>query len=468
MNTFIVKLTNPSAISNLHPHGTTGTPKTLNNYVIFKTLLSRMEVMGIPGVQSVEYDSKIDLEYDSVIQENAPQWALPWISNESTRYQNTRSGTGVDIYIVDTGVRDTHQEFGNRVRNLWSYDDVFWSTTGEVSPTHGTSVAACAAGSTYGTAKNANIVNVRIDFLNSTLVKALDVILYDHLMKDSKRPSIVNFSGASPLPMIGEIFDELTEFGIVPVAASGNNGESTPRFPAASWWVIAVGSIDEDGSPSYFTNRKCEIYAPGNRITTAHVSSDAASSVTSGTSFSSPYVAGLMACHLEGSDRFNTRTQVSNFQFNYYSNLSDGDRIAPFDNGGYAVKTATSRRTLQVDWYDNISLNYSNQEIYEFVMANLDNPAFIAEAAKAGNVDVNRLSNVLGYTVDEINQWFVDHNVRTWWMTDAFWEENTESSISGSVENSGINTINDTTIRKYITNTVYAITAILLLLGIIF
>ena len=101
-------------------------------------------------------------------------------------------------------------------------------------------------------------------------------------------------------------------------------------------------------------------------------------------------------------------------------------------------------------------------------MANLDNPAFIAEAAKAGNVDVNRLSNVLGYTVDEINQWFVDHNVRTWWMTDAFWEENTESSISGSVENSGINTINDTTIRKYITNTVYAITAILLLLGIIF
>lgn len=417
MKKFIVQLHDPKYIVNLQHLEKVGKPKTLTSFVIVSTDRHIDDLRAIDGVKSVDEDDRAQLE-SGIMQLNPPGWGLPWISNSGGTYENERQGAGVDIYVLDTGVRDTHEDLIGRVRTLWSFDGVPYSTTGDVSPTHGTSVAACAAGTKYGTAKLATVVNVRIDFFNSTIIKALDIILEDHLNKPADRQSVLNFSGSSPYPSMGEAFEKLVDYGVNIVAASGNYNESEPRYPAKSGRVVAVGALNEQEGPAYFTNRKSNVYAPGQNITTASVASDTAAHVTSGTSFSSPYYAGLLACQLEGSGKFNTYPLSSYFVHMSQMDMTDSDRIPSFPNGsGYAVRTVTTRNPV-APYYVPPSWAYSDQVITDFCVMYEAQPEVIALTALQDNVDLARLSVCTGYTPDVINGYFSAHNVHPWWFVD--------------------------------------------------
>lgn len=413
---YLVKSSNRAALV-ASPYVTkVGKPSTITDMFIVKANCGVDDLMDIEGVTAVELDDQAVVL--SVDQPSPPPWALGWISNTGGSYKNDKTGAGVDIYILDTGVRDTHEDLAGRVRTLYSFDGQPYSMTGDNDPSHGTAVAGCAAGTIHGTAKGATIVNVRSSFFNSDILKCLDVILKDHLDKPDNVPSILNFSGATISSIIGEAFARLTQYGVVVVAAAGNNSGSEPMQPAKQGFIVAVGAINQWGDPAWFTNRKCEIYAPGQDITTASVFSDTSTTVISGTSFACPYYCGLLACLLEGSDKFNTQIQVDNFTFQMRMQIMDRNRIPFFDNGGYLIQTASSRGLGGV-YYRSPSAGFTDADVAEFCNANINQPQFIADGARDYNVSLSRLVRSLGFDAETINGYFADAGVTPWWSATA-------------------------------------------------
>jgi subtilisin family serine protease len=268
----------------------------------------------------------------------------------------------------------------------------------------------------YGTAKKANIVNCRINWTSSDILKALDKILRDHLDKPDYIPSIVNFSGSSLSSIIGKAFERLTQYGVVVVAAAGNSGEDVPRYPARNSWVVAVGAINQQETPAWFTNKRCDVYAPGQDVVTASVFSDTAVTTTSGTSFAAPYYAGLLACLIEGSDKFNSPATVSDFNYRMRNQMMEVGRIAGFPNGSMPVRTVTTNG-LGGAYYTNPLKDVSDSDILAWLSANAGSPKSVADACKQYNLSLSRIANITGLTTEAINQYFIDAAVTPWWET---------------------------------------------------
>lgn len=405
---YLVKLRSSEDRKYLENVGKVGNPQSLPEYVIFETDLTIDEIKAFTFVEEVELEEEAE-PLDA-------GWATPWISNSPT-YRNDNTGKGVDIYIIDSGVRDTHEELIGRVETIYTYDDVNYSTTVGVSPSHGTAVAGCAAGTKYGTAPEANIISCRIDFGTGTILKALDSILKHHLEKPDDRPSILNVSLATTSSIIASLFDKLTRYGIVIVAAAGNSSEPEPRYPARSIWIEAVGALNSSDKPSYFTNKGADVYAPGTNVTTASVFADNVPMVTSGTSFAAPYYAGLLACLLEGSDKFNTNLHVSRFLKEMREIIMQTGRIPDFDNSGKVIRTATSNSLGSV-YYVNPLKSVPDDVIRAWLVENANNPQLIADNAREFNLSFDRLVRIAGpeYTEEQLRYYFVVSRVTPWWV----------------------------------------------------
>lgn len=414
---YVIVLKDPADIETIREivgdKGLVGNPRAAARLVIVEcgpdTIL---QIASRVPHQSIDEDCPVDM--DTIIDPDPPGWALAWISDSNGTYEIDESGAGVDIYILDTGIRTDHKDFEGRASVLWSYDGQDYDPNNDQAPWHGTAVASCAGGRLYGTAKQAALVGVRIDWTFSGIIKALDKVVEHHLNKDDERQSIVNFSGSSPRRMLGDIFNEVIDYGITVVASSSNEGEPDPRYPARHPWIVAVGALEESEAPAGFSNRGANVWGPGAGILAASIDSDISSHVISGTSFSAPYHAGLMAASLTDSDKFNTRSHVSQFMFDYSSRLTDRRRIPSFPNGPFQVRTS-STRTFRDPFYLNTSLEVPDEEIKAFVMAYVDHPKVIADAARDNNVSLGRLSDVTGFDREIINQYFADHNVVPWW-----------------------------------------------------
>lgn len=415
MNKYIVKIKSPAVAETLRAiFEKVGNPQTLHNIVIVKTARLQSDIEAIPGVISVELDDRATLEY--VNQTQTEGWGLPWVSNTGgDSYVNELSGEGVDIYILDTGIRTTHEDFTGRIRTLYTFDGKDYDPNDAMSPEHGTNVAGCAAGTRFGTAKLASVVNCRSSFYNTDILKALDVILKDHLDKPADIPSVLNFSGSTISSAIGSAFSALAHYGIVVVAAAGNYNEPEPRYPAASWYVVGVGALNQWDQPASFTNSGVTVYAPGQNITTAGIASDTASNMTSGTSFSSPYYAGLLACQLEGSDKFNSGILVDRFTFDSAFKVCDRDRIPPFENK-YGPPVTVTTRNQGRNYYMAPSRLFSDEQIRDFCIAYQDRPQTIADEARNKNLDLARLAQATGFTEADINGYFQHHGVSPWWF----------------------------------------------------
>jgi hypothetical protein len=416
---YLVQVKGPQTIKLLRAmFDKVGNPQAMHTLVIVTTSMPAAAINAVPGVISAEPDSMASIE--EVSQPAAPQWALPWISNTGGEsYVNSKSGAGVDIYILDTGIMPTHTDFAGRLRQLYSHDGLSYDPQDAVSPTHGTNVAGCAAGTVYGTAKQASIVNCRTDFTNSDILKALDTILKDHLTKPADVQSVLNFSGSSGMSLIGNAFAKLADYGVVIVAAAGNYSEPEPRYPAASWYVEGVGSIDSSGVKSGFSNSGVSVWGPGENITTAGIGSSTASQTTSGTSFSAPYYAGLLACQLQGSSKFNTMSLATNFTFYSRSLCCDDGRMIYFPSSIPSRSMSTRNQNgANPQYYLAPSLEYTDAEVLGFLLQNEHNPAGIAQAARDGNVDLARLVRVTGYTAQQINDYFIAAGVVPWWFVD--------------------------------------------------
>jgi subtilisin family serine protease len=236
----------------------------------------------------------------------SPSWNQDRIDQQSLpldgiyRYQTT--GKGVRVYVIDSGVRASNPEFGNRVESGYYSSNVAYSS--DDCSGHGTSVASLIAGKTLGVAPEATIIPLRVfscsgSGYQSYSIEALNWVIANH---PYGVPGVINMSlGGAYSPAYNTAVQTAIDRGFSVVASAGNeSSDACYSSPASAPGAITVGASDRNDRVSTFSNYgSCvDIFAPGSDLQAANMSGLFPRSF-SGTSASAPVVTGVIARFLE-------------------------------------------------------------------------------------------------------------------------------------------------------------------------
>lgn len=239
-------------------------------------------------------------------QTNPPSWGLDRIDQRarplSSSYSYDGDGSGVDAYIIDTGIRTTHGEFGGRA--VPGFDAVTAGGTAVDGNGHGTHVAGTVGGATYGVAKGVRLIAVRV--LNnagsgtySGVIAGVDWVTADHV----DRPAVANMSlGGAVSAALDDAVRRSIADGVTYAVAAGNlSVNASTQSPANVAQAITVGATDINDGFASFSNfgAGVDLSAPGVSITSSWHTSTTATNTISGTSMAAPHAAGAAALYLQ-------------------------------------------------------------------------------------------------------------------------------------------------------------------------
>ena len=272
----------------------------------FKGFAARMSpqaaeaIMNNPNVLSVESDQTVSL---AGTQTGAP-WGLDRIDQASLptdgvfNYPNT--GAGVNIYILDSGIRRTHSQFSGRVVPAHSVFNDGYGPDGCTA--HGTHVAGIVGGTTWGVAKGATLHSVRVTDCAGSVSTSSLIAGVDWVTANRVRPAVANMSLSSiASSALNLAVTNSINGGVTYVVSSGNtNSDACNYSPANLPQAIAVGAIAGLDARANFSNfGPCvDLYAPGYNIYSSTNTDDAAYMLLSGTSQASAFAAGAAALYL--------------------------------------------------------------------------------------------------------------------------------------------------------------------------
>jgi subtilisin family serine protease len=284
---------------------------------VYKTALNGFAgAMSEAQLGELQRDRRVTrIERDGVVTANETQVNATWgLDRIDTRqlvldgaYAYDQTGSGVDAYIIDTGIRFSHSDVTGRA--VFGYDA--FGGTGADCNGHGSHVAGTVGGTTWGVAKAVQLHAVRVLDCNgsgswSGVIAGLDWVVADHA---DLMPAVANMSlGGGASSSVDDAVQAVIDDGVTVVVAAGNGNQagraqdacnySPARVPAA---VTIGATTSSDAKTSWSNYGSCvDLFAPGASIASAWHTSDSATNTISGTSMAAPHVAGVAALHLQG------------------------------------------------------------------------------------------------------------------------------------------------------------------------
>src|SRR5918994_948649 len=299
----------PAAVAKAH-----GSPKAR----VFRTALNGYAAK-IPAsdLAALRRDSRVDyVEADRLMQAQWAQtgatWGLDRIDQRllplNSTFSYTRTGAGVTAYIIDTGLRPSHADFGTRAVADQDFVDPAnpngpYYNDGKDCNGHGTHVAGTVGGATYGVAKSVSLVGVRVlDCDGYGLISEI-VAGVDWVPRTAAKPAVANMSlGGGGSTALDSAVSRSIAAGITYAVAAGNEHRDACGFsPARVGAAITVAASDRSDRRPHFSNYgSCvDWFSPGVGITSDWFTSDSAAATLDGTSMASPHTAGAAAQYLE-------------------------------------------------------------------------------------------------------------------------------------------------------------------------
>ncbi len=302
----------------------------LHGFSAEMTEADALELSADPRVLFVEEDSVMEI----VTTQTNATWGLDRIDQAARplngTYTYTSTGNGVNAYIIDTGIRITHTQFGGRASV--AFDAVGDGRNGIDCNGHGTHVSGTVGGSTYGVAKSVRLFAVRVlscsgSGSTSGVIAGVDWVTGHHVS-----PAVANMSlGGGPSTSLDTAVRNSIASGVTYAIAAGNSNANASGFsPARVSEAITVGSSTSNDARSSFSNfgSVVDIFAPGSSITSAWSTSNTATNTISGTSMATPHVAGVAARYLQ-----NNRTASPATVRNAIVNAASLNRLTGIPSG---------------------------------------------------------------------------------------------------------------------------------------
>jgi hypothetical protein len=296
---YIVELrhdANPHAVANAHGVSPTLVYlRALNGFAAALATAVAAQLERDPNVVRVERDGV------SHTMDQAKSWGLDRIDQRTLpldgQYTFDNCGVGVHVYDIDTGVRSDQLDFSGRIAPGVNLSGASGGTEDALG--HGTHTAGTILGTTYGVAKCATLVPVRVfgtvgSAQNSIIIQAMDWVAANAVL-----PAVVNMSlGGAFDQAENDAAEHLVAAGIaVAVAAGNSNTDACTTSPASAPDVVTVGATDPaDGRASFSNYGNCvDLWAPGVNVVSDWFTASTATATLSGTSMATPHVAGALA-----------------------------------------------------------------------------------------------------------------------------------------------------------------------------
>jgi subtilisin family serine protease len=253
-------------------------------------------------VDYVAQDQKVSLNV--FVQPGPPSWGLDRVDQRSlpldAKYHYPSTAPTARAYIIDTGIRFTHQEFGGRA--VLGTDTIGDGQNGNDCNGHGTHVAGTVGGRSVGLAKQVKLVAVRV--LNcagsgsfAQVIAGVDWVTLDNRL--NPRPSVANMSlgGGAFQPLDDAVTNSIDANVHYSLAAGNSNADACLTSPARTPRATTVGATDITDTRAGFSNfGTCvDLFAPGVNIFSAWATADNAYNTISGTSMAAPHSTGTAA-----------------------------------------------------------------------------------------------------------------------------------------------------------------------------
>ncbi len=309
------------------------------------------------------------VEPDAIVKVDGVETPAPWNLDRLDQralpidgsYSYGVTGAGVSVYIMDTGIRTTHVEFGGRA--FGAFTAISDGNGTNDCNSHGTHVAGTVGGAKYGVAKGATLYAVRVldctgTGSNSGIIAGIDWITQHRVL-----PAVANMSmSGSKSSSVNLAIENSISSGVVYAVAAGNSASDACNYsPASTPEALTVGaSSNSDGISGYSNIGSCvDLFAPGDAIRSAYYVDDTSSILKGGTSMATPHVAGVAALYLSanptatpaevsaaivGGATANALTNVTSGSPNLilYSNVTGAPATSPGSTTPVPVDTTTA------------------------------------------------------------------------------------------------------------------------------